>query len=103
MPADAPVAMRDPKPVQVRRLYGCMLSDVGRGRSANEDRARYVIPRQPDPRAALGILAVVADGMGGHAAGEIASSIASEVVVHDYYARGGDRHAALRDAFLAAN
>ncbi|MBK1786688.1 PP2C family protein-serine/threonine phosphatase [Prauserella cavernicola] len=44
-------------------------SDVGRRRSANEDSA-YATPR----------LLAVADGMGGHAAGEVASAIAIEAM-----------------------
>ncbi|MFD2396790.1 PP2C family protein-serine/threonine phosphatase [Prauserella oleivorans] len=43
-------------------------SDVGRRRSANEDSA-YATP-----------LLAVADGMGGHAAGEVASAIAIEAI-----------------------
>ena len=49
----------------------CGISDVGLVRSGNED-AFFVAPKQ-------GLL-VVADGLGGHAAGEIASALAIESV-----------------------
>ena len=47
------------------------VSDVGRVRSANEDSLFF--------SAEAGVF-VVADGMGGHAAGEVASAIASELI-----------------------
>jgi len=80
-----------------------MLSDVGAERKLNEDCATYVLPQLPDSRTEQGALALVADGMGGHAAGEVASAIAAEVVSRTYYSRLGDRHVALRYAFQAAN
>jgi len=54
--------------------------------------------------AARGHLFVVADGMGAHAAGELASRIAAEQIPM-YYLRqaGGDPAAALRDAVQQAN
>jgi protein phosphatase len=52
------------------RLELCSLSDKGKLRKNNED---TVLSDQP-----LG-LAIVADGMGGHSSGEVASSMAAEV------------------------
>src|SRR5271154_5247142 len=59
-----------PAPPPLRRT-GIGLTDVGRGRWSNED-AYFLDDR-------LGLY-VVADGMGGHAAGEVASQEAVETV-----------------------
>ena len=60
------------------------LSDVGCVREVNEDNIRVIRPTDPNELAKRGILVVVADGMGGHSAGEIASRLAVEVVVQRY-------------------
>jgi PPM family protein phosphatase len=73
------------------------LSDPGKHRPSNED-SLYV-----DEDAGLFILA---DGMGGHNAGEVASKIAVEVTaesVREGLQRGKDPHQVVRDAFASAN
>lgn len=80
-----------------------MQSDVGCVRSHNEDAVGCMIPREDDPFARAGALAVVADGMGGHAAGEVASEIALRTVLHAYYRSSCAPAAALENAFVAAN
>jgi protein phosphatase len=68
-------------PAMVRRLRMGRASHVGRVRSHNED-ALLTIESQFDgdaPLASFGIY-IVADGMGGHLAGEVASSLAARVV-----------------------
>lgn len=74
-------------------------SDPGCHRSVNEDCACCLQP-PGNPR---GLLAVVADGMGGHAAGAEASSLAIRVVGDEYYRGSGDTQEALTRAFHAAN
>ncbi|MBO0781806.1 MAG: Stp1/IreP family PP2C-type Ser/Thr phosphatase [Ktedonobacteraceae bacterium] len=61
------------------------LTDVGRRRPHNEDNMAYVIPKDPQVMARKGALFIVADGMGGHAAGEVASEIAVDTVSTFYY------------------
>ena len=60
------------------------LSDVGCVREVNEDNIRVIQPTDPNEIALRGILVVIADGMGGHNAGEIASHLAVEIVVQRY-------------------
>ena len=68
-------------------------SDVGLLREGNEDSA-YAGPR----------LLAVADGMGGHAAGEVASALTIESMAQlDSVQPGGDMLAALSSAVIAAN
>ena len=76
---------------------------LGMARSTNEDRAAYIIPNANDPRFSHGSLAIVADGMGGHAAGEVASAIAVEVISKTYYETDGSADTALETGFHAAN
>lgn len=80
-----------------------MLSDRGHVRSDNEDCAAYVLPRAgdaDDPRPAV---AIIADGMGGHAAGEVASRIACEAVLRRALAGGAAPQVLLREAIELAN
>lgn len=67
------------------RLDVAQLTDVGRKRDHNEDNMAYVIPKDPTVMAQKGALFIVADGMGGHAAGEVASEIAVDTVSNAYY------------------
>jgi serine/threonine protein phosphatase PrpC len=67
------------------RLDVAQLTDVGRKREHNEDNMAYVIPKDVQVMARKGALFIVADGMGGHAAGEVASEIAVDTVSNAYY------------------
>ena len=72
------------------RLDVAQLTDVGRKREHNEDNMAYVIPKDPQVMAKKGALFIVADGMGGHAAGEVASEIAVDTVSNMYYQDDSD-------------
>lgn len=78
-------------------------SDRGCHREVNEDRARVVAPQDPGLCATKGLLLVVADGMGGHASGEVASELAVDTVHRAYHAYDGDIGAALVAALEEAN
>jgi len=85
------------------RVVGAMRTDVGRVRSLNEDTVVFVAPAEQTPDAKLGLLALVADGMGGHAAGEVASALAAEVIRRIYFSLDSSPPHALNVAFDAAN
>ena len=79
------------------------LSDRGQVRPNNED---AVLAERADSPVAerRGVLCVVADGMGGHAAGEVASSLAVQTTRQHFYASDDPENgAALREAISAAN
>jgi protein phosphatase len=79
------------------------LSDPGCVRENNEDRARVVRPADPRVAGEKGVLVLVADGMGGHSAGEVASEICCAAVHRAYYDGAAATAPALRDALLDAN
>jgi PPM family protein phosphatase len=93
----------------MERLLAGSASDTGRVREHNEDSVRLADPAAP-PVHQRGLLVVVADGMGGHERGEVASSLAVETLFASYYdpeaAAGSEPNdviAALERGFKAAN
>jgi len=80
------------------------LSDRGRVRLNNEDSCGQFIPATDLEMEDKGVVFVVADGMGGHRGGEIASRIAVRTIIAFYSANGeDDRSQALARAFREAN
>jgi PPM family protein phosphatase len=60
------------------------LTDVGMRRTTNQDSHALLSADTPEVLAGRGHLLMVADGMGAHAAGELASKLAAEGVPHLY-------------------
>ncbi len=80
-----------------------LLSDVGCVREVNEDCIRFVQPGDPEVAAKKGLLVLVADGMGGHSGGEVASNKATDVISRVYYEESGEPQSALKKAFNRAS
>jgi serine/threonine protein phosphatase PrpC len=68
------------------RLAAAGLTDVGRRREHNQDNVTHYVPPDENELAAKGALFVVCDGMGGHAAGEVASELGVNAIRDVYYA-----------------
>jgi PPM family protein phosphatase len=94
----------DPQPPAGRLcLTGAMQTHPGPDGIVNEDVAAYVLPHPDEPFARNGALALVADGMGGHAAGEIASRLAADIIRGGYYDMAGSVPRVLAACLEAAN
>jgi serine/threonine protein phosphatase PrpC len=81
----SPDASRRYQPFQGYRLNVAQRTDVGRHRSHNEDNVAYIVPKDAILQSKKGALFIVADGMGGHAAGEVASEMAVSTISTLYY------------------
>ena len=88
---------------QAFEIVASVQTDKGCVREMNEDSGRFVRPSDPALLRDKGTLLVVADGMGGHSAGEVASQMAVEIVSRAYYEAEYEAPAALRHAVEEAN
>lgn len=83
--------------------HAIAITDTGCVRDHNEDAVRFVRPAEEFIREKMGCLAIVADGMGGHTSGEVASSIAIDTISEAYYKKVKDPIKALQSASSKAN
>src|SRR6516164_7528174 len=80
------------------------LTDVGVRRSHNQDSHAMLLAGEYEQWRRGGHVFVVADGMGAHAVGELASELAAGIIPHTYHKYAAEGTAgALRKAFLEAN
>lgn len=79
------------------------ITDVGSVRDSNEDHLIFIRPFDATIRNTHGCLALVADGMGGHSHGEIASKMAADIITRHYFDTNYSVLEALKRAFEKAN
>src|SRR5436305_13152760 len=84
-------------------LKHAALSDLGMRRTNNQDSIAVVVTDDVATWATCGHLMIVADGMGAHAAGELASTLAGDNIPHTYF-KSRDRYppAAIRQSSRGA-
>jgi serine/threonine protein phosphatase PrpC len=74
-------------------------TDAGCVRELNEDNGRHITPFATEIQHRRGTLSIVADGMGGHNSGEVASLLAVDLISQYYY---DDANSAAADALKNA-
>ncbi len=90
--------------VSILNTWVAYQTHVGQVRSHNEDWVEVYEPEEEQVLARKGSLYIVADGMGGHRAGEVASQGAAQETVNSYYADANtDIIQSLTDAVKKAN
>jgi protein phosphatase len=96
--------MSNPPPDFIAHFPYVACSDVGMRRANNQDSVRVVLAEEEEAFFQRGHLFMVADGMGAHAAGELASKLAVDNVPHLYHHfRDLGPAEALRRALIEAN
>jgi len=81
-----------------------VMTEIGCYRRENEDSILYIKPSDKYQLKNKGVLAIVADGMGGHRAGAVASQLAVETIMKSYYRqKTGNPLKALKKAIIEAN
>lgn len=94
---------REIKLNDARTILASVQTDAGCIRDSNEDSGRHVTPSDLESHRGKGTLTIVADGMGGHASGEVASQMAVELISEYYYADDRPVAESLKSAIEAAN
>lgn len=92
---------------ELKALAKCTVAaktDLGRIRENNEDKFEFYVPDDDVTLASRGQVFVVCDGMGGHAAGQIASELACKTFIDVYLNHpAADVKTALVESVAAAN
>lgn len=93
------------RPTQHAVISWAARTDMGRVREHNEDKFDFYDPDEPTQLAIRGRIFAVADGMGGHTAGQVAAEWALKTLIRSYYSptMPVDTEAALRTTLADAN
>src|SRR6266851_9361202 len=90
--------------MSVTNIVFAQRTDIGLQRQSNEDSVISILPEDQQVMASKGVLFVVADGLGGHTRGEVASQLAVNTMRDLYYQQeSDDLEASLRLAVEQAN
>lgn len=84
-------------------IRSVVVTDLGNIRTNNEDVGLFFRVADADISREKGCLLLVADGMGGHNAGEVASRMAADIISHEYVRQNGAVEKSLHKAFELAN
>ncbi len=76
--------------IDSENVKAVVLSDMGNIRTNNEDIGMFYRIADEDITREKGYLLIVADGMGGHKAGEVASKMATEIISQEYFKQNGN-------------
>ncbi len=90
--------------VQPGNFNAVVVTDLGNIRTNNEDMGLFFKLADENVIREKGYMLIVADGMGGHQAGEVASGMATDIVSHEYFKlNGGDVEKNLAKVLTLAN
>ena len=84
-------------------IKAVVVSDLGNIRTNNEDVGMFFRIADENISNEKGSMLIVADGMGGHNAGEVASRMATQIITHEYFKQNSSVERSLVKAFDAAN
>jgi protein phosphatase len=84
-------------------IKAVIVSDLGNIRTNNEDVGMFFRIADENVSREKGCMLIVADGMGGHNAGEVASRMAAQIITHEYFKQEGTIEKSLAKAFELAN
>jgi PPM family protein phosphatase len=88
--SDGWAKLKGRKPQFVLDVHIGAQTDLGRVRENNEDKFAFLEPEELELLAVKGLLYAVADGMGGHSSGQIASELALKALLKNYFGDPND-------------